>query len=680
MANDKQVQGRTEGAQHASPETRGAQLECSLIMKGGITSGVVYPGAVTILAKRYRFRRIGGSSAGAIAALLTSAAEYRRNATGSEAGFELLEQVPQTLAEGNNLVRLFSPSAACATAFKVVLALVSANSKSGKWRPLLRALGIVLRAWWLVAAAVAVLALLPGLWLGIVLVQDGHPVWAAFLLMLWLLGVAVLTLGVTLYLATKRALQDMTKNGFGLAKGSTDSGAGKRTVPWVGIATGASALPPTGPLTDWLSEVTQLVAGRPNDKPLTFGDLWGEEATSWYLGIARQQGDETPQVSDLDRAVVVLGPQEAPDSGQPARATAIFDPMVDLLVMTTCLTQAIPYTFPFADDAMHYCRKCFAEYFPPSVMAHFEATDRPSGEHKDGARILSNECPRHPGHDLNKLPLVPDIPVVVAARLSLSFPGLISAVPLYYLDFGKKDPSKRGFVTAWFSDGGIASNFPMHFFDTHLPSRPTFGINLEDANPVYGDSGAVMRQANTPVTPRERPIETMTGFVGSIVGTMQGWQDALQSYAPGYRDRIVTAYVPEGAGGMNLVMTPEQVQALGDLGEKAGAEILDQFDLKAHQWARFRVAMNGLSVLLEQHRRNYPRFDEQVTYPWSGSYQLGLRDEKLVRKQATDLVELANQWQATGYPATRSSPRPEPMLRFVARTGAGEPTKPGGGQ
>jgi predicted acylesterase/phospholipase RssA len=30
----------------------------------------------------------------------------------------------------------------------------------------------------------------------------------------------------------------------------------------------------------------------------------------------------------------------------------------------------------------------------------------------------------------------------------------------------------------WFSDGGIASNFPIHFFDAWLPRRPTFGVNL----------------------------------------------------------------------------------------------------------------------------------------------------------------------------------------------------------
>jgi hypothetical protein len=41
---------------------------CDMVMKGGITSGVVYPTAICELATQYQFRNIGGASAGAIAA------------------------------------------------------------------------------------------------------------------------------------------------------------------------------------------------------------------------------------------------------------------------------------------------------------------------------------------------------------------------------------------------------------------------------------------------------------------------------------------------------------------------------------------------------------------------------------------------------------------------------------
>ena len=42
-------------------------LECDLVMKGGITSGIVYPAAILRLKDKYRFRNIGGTSAGAMA-------------------------------------------------------------------------------------------------------------------------------------------------------------------------------------------------------------------------------------------------------------------------------------------------------------------------------------------------------------------------------------------------------------------------------------------------------------------------------------------------------------------------------------------------------------------------------------------------------------------------------------
>ena len=51
----------------------GQKLECDLVMRGGITSGIVYTCAIAKLAETYRFRSIGGTSAGAIAAAATAA-------------------------------------------------------------------------------------------------------------------------------------------------------------------------------------------------------------------------------------------------------------------------------------------------------------------------------------------------------------------------------------------------------------------------------------------------------------------------------------------------------------------------------------------------------------------------------------------------------------------------------
>src|SRR4051812_23383253 len=80
---------------------------CDLVMKGGITSGIVYPNAVLALTRRYEFRNIGGTSAGAIAAAATAAAalgERRKRMAadqvegdGDSAGWSGLEAVANRL-------------------------------------------------------------------------------------------------------------------------------------------------------------------------------------------------------------------------------------------------------------------------------------------------------------------------------------------------------------------------------------------------------------------------------------------------------------------------------------------------------------------------------------------------------------------------------------------------------
>src|SRR6185436_4788104 len=88
---------------------------CDIVMKGGITSGVVYPAAVVELSKTYSFKNIGGTSAGAIAAAVTAAAEYGRQ-TGND-GFPKVVELPRWLGgtasngRGSNLFFLFQPQA-----------------------------------------------------------------------------------------------------------------------------------------------------------------------------------------------------------------------------------------------------------------------------------------------------------------------------------------------------------------------------------------------------------------------------------------------------------------------------------------------------------------------------------------------------------------------------------------
>ena len=78
---------------------------CDVIMKGGITSGVVYPSALVEFAHHYRLRGLGGASAGAIGAALGAAAEYGRR----QGGFDVLSTIPDELSDGA-LAKLFQPA------------------------------------------------------------------------------------------------------------------------------------------------------------------------------------------------------------------------------------------------------------------------------------------------------------------------------------------------------------------------------------------------------------------------------------------------------------------------------------------------------------------------------------------------------------------------------------------
>lgn len=80
-----------------SPANSEASVQyCDLVMKGGITSGVVYPLAIVELSRKYLFKNIGGTSAGAVAAVITAAAEYGKR-TGNPSGYERLEKLPNDL-------------------------------------------------------------------------------------------------------------------------------------------------------------------------------------------------------------------------------------------------------------------------------------------------------------------------------------------------------------------------------------------------------------------------------------------------------------------------------------------------------------------------------------------------------------------------------------------------------
>ena len=105
---------------------------CDLVMKGGITSGIVYPNAALALARDYRFKNIGGTSAGAIAAAACAAAavgDRRKQMKAAIAqpeehvGFEGLAKASSNLASPGFINGLLQPAAGAGQAFRLLVTL-----------------------------------------------------------------------------------------------------------------------------------------------------------------------------------------------------------------------------------------------------------------------------------------------------------------------------------------------------------------------------------------------------------------------------------------------------------------------------------------------------------------------------------------------------------------------------
>ena len=136
----------------------GAAAECDIILKGGTTSGIVYPAAIATLATHYRLRSIGGTSAGAIAAAAAAAAELGR----ASGAFDRLAALPATLGETDakgrtRLFRLFEPQASTTALFDLLVAGLMPDARH-RWRAALRWLGAAVANFPLMALAIAAAA------------------------------------------------------------------------------------------------------------------------------------------------------------------------------------------------------------------------------------------------------------------------------------------------------------------------------------------------------------------------------------------------------------------------------------------------------------------------------------------------------------------------------------------
>jgi hypothetical protein len=238
-------------------EINASREYCDLVMKGGITSGVVYPLAINELRVKYWFKNIGGTSAGAIAAALTAAAEYgRRN--GLASSYDVLTGLPAELGSDNLLLRLFQPSTATVRIFRVALAALKAQSTVGR---VLRASGSLIWNFWGWTVFGALLgALIPSV---LFLLFRGPSVSYLALGIFWVL---VISLVVVLLAAARDTVRATVGNRFGFCSGFDPS---------------SNAGPP---LTNWLHAKIQAASGKGLDSPLTFGDLWRAPAVDQVAG------------------------------------------------------------------------------------------------------------------------------------------------------------------------------------------------------------------------------------------------------------------------------------------------------------------------------------------------------------------------------------------------------------
>ncbi len=671
-------------------------------MKGGITSGVIYPKLIARLASKYAFRNIGGTSAGAIAAGACAAAEYARR-QGKPQSFDTLKELPDLLSKStgdegrSKLFSLFQPAEGLRRHFAVLVralnapprvavlgvlgglldmhaGLAAASILAGStllW-PFFALLSPAVDLMAVLPVALLMMLLAPSIgamaagstrlrgpagaltWLlmltamvgGSLMATTGHGVTVRLLaatlgviaveLLFWLTLMALLAV-----LFAKGTLAGLHGNGYGFCSGQTpaDASGGEQEG-----------------LTNWLASYLNTLAGLPPDeKPLTFSDLWGHN--------------------------------------DPLQARAIH-----LEIMTTAISQHMAYGIPFRDGTppFYYDPEEWARLFPPSVMDHLKSLRAAGATSAAGAEDERLEVHSSTGRALCPLPRSADLPVVVAIRMSLSFPILLSAVPLYAIDWSlqKTSDCKQACkpieaTRVWFSDGGIGSNMPLHMFDEMLPGHPTFAVNLKPEHPDFGiaepegntnKQGRIYlpedrrggRQRYWPAPDDKSPLPGLLGFFGHIIGTMQSWRDEIMFPHSGFRDRIIQISQRPDEGGLNLDMPHARIQALSHAGEMAAERLIDRFHpagaqggkgWKSHQAARL---MTFLGCMQPAAAKIAPSLASGVWHAHAAGYRTS-GERKLAQQLLDGLARWGQMGPAAGVSLDNSASKPLAQIKIVPR-------------
>ncbi len=631
--------------------------QCDVVMKGGITSGVVYPEALGEIGASYRFRGVGGASAGAIGAAIGAAAELGR----SSGGFARMAALPSQLGNGR-LAALFQPQASTQQLLLLMLT-VTGNDRPGAHRSGLGKYAALTTA----MLAAFPFASLGGLAPGIALVAYGAVILGAPGILLIIVGLLLAIGGwaaaVGIRLIRKLTV-DVPSNLFGICRG-------------------LGADPDHPGFTDWLSDQIDAVAGLPQDaRPLRFGQLW---------------------TGDVD-----LASADA-DGVDPA------DRHIDLRMISTCLSQSRPYELPWHARTFFYdpqtWRTLFPGYVVDALLAAPPPGPLPGASDADEWRWEEQAAKAHTP-SLARLPDPAFLPVIVATRMSLSFPLLISAVPLWTINrdspqtqqatqafreagANQTEPPGGGleFSKLWFTDGGLCSNFPVYLFDAALASLPTFAINLgpfppgRTASPDQTQNVEYARSNSSGLLPPyfaipERGFGAVGGFASAAINTARNWQDGSLLDFPGSRDRIVRVLQTKDEGGLNLYMDGPTISGLADRGRAAGQVMVEQFTQPRyptraptatgwdnHRWVRYRALLSCLPAWLTSYARGRQALDIDPMSP--PSYSLTARGRELAL-DLTEALDKAADVIATASPEALTdlteAPHPQGIIRRIPQT------------
>jgi predicted acylesterase/phospholipase RssA len=612
---------------------------CDLVLTGGVTSSIAYPGVIHGLAQAYRFNAIGGSSSGAGAAALAAAAEYRRR-HGSADGFRTLLRRTSEIADEfqgrTGLYWLFQPEPHSRRLFKFLLPIFAGpkqrvghtfkNLLKTYWHSLV--LGALLGAAIPAMLGTRLCGLAAAGWYGLA-VATGFL--AALALCLWQLW---------------RDIRQLPQADYGLCSGQY----------------GAPDAP-HAPLTAWLHHLIQDVAGLPAERPLTFADLWSAPG----------------------------GPRETLADMSPAGARSI-----DLRMFTANASLGRPLLLPQADDepTLYFRPGEMRRLFPAAVV---DFMMRQGGVYDGPAKV---EEPSRNGPPLGAdegfwtLPRR-ELPVLVAARMSVSFPVLFSAVPLW-----TSCRAGTRFRRLLFVDGGLCSGFPIHLFDSPIPAWPTFGVALHEidekgrSRPLPEDCVKLPQShAEAPFDrwrafdQADTPLARLLGFGAAMFTTIKDWHDAQQAELPGVRERVAQIELPGGIGGLNILMEPDAIRWLGRAGGEAARQFLrryaapDQGNAQAsgwreHRWVRFNVlaeclqeSLVGLSRAARFARHATP-LNEQIrdainTPALAGEDDAALRPDQAAALERT--LDALLQIERALTPRTAEQPYrpvPRPQLRI----------------